>query len=46
MAQIIGFFLLACVCFLPVNIQAQARVDADLLNEISKIKAIDNHAHR
>jgi predicted TIM-barrel fold metal-dependent hydrolase len=45
MARFTRFFLLACVCFLSANIQAQTRADADLLNEISKIKAIDNHAH-
>src|SRR5260370_18842683 len=45
MAQIIRFFLLACVCLVSVNINAQTRADPDLLNEISKIKAIDNHAH-
>ena len=45
MARITRFFLLGCVCFLSANIQAQTRADADLLNEISKIKAIDNHAH-
>lgn len=45
MARISRFFLLACVCFLSADIQAQTRADADLLNEISKIKAIDNHAH-
>src|SRR5258708_352779 len=45
MAQIHRFFLLACVCFLSANLNAQTRVDTDLLNEISKIKAIDNHAH-
>src|SRR5258707_4144740 len=45
MGQIIRFFLLAIVCFLSANIKAQTRADADLLNEIFKIKAIDNHAH-
>src|ERR671939_13982 len=29
----------------PMAIYAQAGVDRDLLNEINKIKAIDNHAH-
>jgi hypothetical protein len=37
--------LLVCVCFLSIHANAQTRVDADLLAEISKIKAIDNHAH-
>src|SRR5258708_12427807 len=45
MSQIIRFFLLACVCLFSANINAQTRADPDLLNEISKIKAIDNHAH-
>ena len=45
MTQIIRFFLLVCVCFLSANVHAQTRADADLLNEISRIKAIDNHAH-
>ena len=41
--------LLAClVCALqsiPTRVAAQAGVDRDLLSEIMKIKAIDNHAH-
>src|SRR5882762_11744839 len=37
--------LLVCVCFLSFHANAQTRADPDLLNEISKIKAIDNHAH-
>jgi len=41
----IRLFLLACVCFCSASTHAQTRADADLLNEISKIKAIDNHAH-
>ena len=45
MTQIIRLFLLVCVCFLSANVHAQTRVDPDLLNEISRIKAIDNHAH-
>src|SRR5258708_14213024 len=45
MSQIIRFFLFACVCLFSANIDAQTRADADLFNEISKIKAIDNHAH-
>ena len=45
MTHTIRLFLLACVCFLSANIHAQTRADADLLNEISRIKAIDNHAH-
>jgi len=30
---------------ISTNLGAQTRVDQDLLNEILKIKAIDNHAH-
>lgn len=41
--------MLAClICALqtaPMNIAAQSGVDRDLLSEIMKIKAIDNHAH-
>jgi predicted TIM-barrel fold metal-dependent hydrolase len=37
--------LLACFFFLSLPVLAQTRADADLLNEISRIKAIDNHAH-
>ena len=29
----------------PSRVSSQAGVDKDLLNEINKIKAIDNHAH-
>jgi uncharacterized protein len=45
MTENIRLFLLACLCLFSANINAQTRVDGDLLNEISKIKAIDNHAH-
>lgn len=45
MTATIRLFLLACVCFFSTNIHAQTRADADLLNDISGIKAIDNHAH-
>src|SRR5713226_4237568 len=38
-------FLLFCICLVSFHIDAQTRVSPDLLNEISKIKAIDNHAH-
>src|SRR6266852_7436708 len=38
-------FLLFCICLVSFQIEAQTRVDADLLTEISRIKAIDNHAH-
>ena len=30
---------------LPINVSAQSDFDRELLSEISKIKAIDNHAH-
>lgn len=37
-------FLLS-LSMLPVQVSAQSGIDRDLLSEISKIKAIDNHAH-
>jgi hypothetical protein len=40
--------LIALICIaqsMPVNVSAQAGVDRELLAEIMKIKAIDNHAH-
>ena len=40
--------LVCLICALqttPTNIAAQSGVDRDLLSEITKIKAIDNHAH-
>src|SRR5437762_12290477 len=40
--------LVCLICALqttPMNIAAQSGVDRDLLSEIMKIKAIDNHAH-
>ena len=45
MTTTIRVFLLVCICLLSFHIDAQTRADAALLNEISKIKAIDNHAH-
>jgi uncharacterized protein len=45
MAQTIRLFLLGCVCLFSANVHTQTRADADLLTEIFKIKAIDNHAH-
>jgi hypothetical protein len=45
MTQAIRLFLLVCICLVAFHIHAQTRADADLLNEISRIKAIDNHAH-
>lgn len=40
-------FTVLCVCViaLAIGIHAQSGIDRDLLNEINKIKAIDNHAH-
>jgi predicted TIM-barrel fold metal-dependent hydrolase len=37
--------LVACFCLLTFPVGAQTRAGADLISEISKIKAIDNHAH-
>src|SRR3989442_15360730 len=38
--------LLSCVLLATAtDLRAQSGVDRDLLNEINKIKAIDNHAH-
>src|ERR1700694_2126493 len=37
--------LVACTCLLGFPVGAQTRADADLVAEISRIKAIDNHAH-
>src|SRR5260221_9798427 len=37
--------LVLCTCRFAFPVGAQTRADADLLTEISKIKAIDNHAH-
>jgi predicted TIM-barrel fold metal-dependent hydrolase len=45
MTQTIRFFLIICLCFFCANVHTQTRADPDLLNEIFKIKAIDNHAH-
>src|SRR5258708_28368946 len=45
MTASIRVFLLASVCFLGTQIDAQTIADRSLLAEISKIKAIDNHAH-
>src|SRR2546423_12185768 len=33
------------LCLIPFLVSGQMRTDADLLAEIMKIKAIDNHAH-
>ena len=45
MTASIRVFLLASVCLLGTHIGAQTVADPSLLAEISKIKAIDNHAH-
>src|SRR2546421_12512231 len=45
MTTTVRVFLLVCICILSFHVDAQTRADADLLTEISKIKAIDNHAH-
>ena len=37
--------LVACACLLGFSVGAQTRADAELLAEISKIRAIDSHAH-
>ena len=37
--------LLGALPFLPSRVAGQAGVDRDLLSEIMKLKAIDNHAH-
>jgi len=37
--------LVACACLLGFSVGAQTRADVGLVSEISKIKAIDNHAH-
>src|SRR5881396_840805 len=41
----VGVSLIAAFLSLPGRVSAQAGVDRDLLSEIMKIKAIDNHAH-
>jgi predicted TIM-barrel fold metal-dependent hydrolase len=41
----ISALLVAASCLLAFPVGAQTRADPDLLAEISKIKAIDNHAH-
>jgi uncharacterized protein len=37
--------LFLCLSLFPARLSAQSDLDRDLLSEISKIKAIDNHAH-
>lgn len=37
--------LFLCLSLFPAQVFAQSDLDRDLLSEISKIKAIDNHAH-
>src|SRR5713101_9222375 len=41
----LGALLICGACLLTFPVGAQTRADADLVVEISKIKAIDNHAH-
>src|SRR5947199_8824477 len=44
-AVAVGLSFIAAFLSLPGHVLGQAGVDRDLLSEISKIKAIDNHAH-
>ncbi len=44
-ASLLILSIVAIVGLAPSQISGQADVDKDLLNEINKIKAIDNHAH-
>src|SRR5258706_10569441 len=44
-AVVAGVSLIAAFLSLPSHVLGQAGVDRDLLSEIMKIKAIDNHAH-
>lgn len=37
--------LLLCLSVFPARLSAQSDLDRDLLSDISKIRAIDNHAH-
>jgi uncharacterized protein len=37
--------LFLCLSLFPARLSAQSDLDRDLLSDISKIKAIDNHAH-
>jgi len=41
----LGALLICGACLLTFPVGAQTRADANLVSEISKIKAIDNHAH-
>src|SRR5713226_9311226 len=45
MTASIRVFLFGCVCLHGAYINAQTQANPSLLAEISKIKAIDNHAH-
>jgi hypothetical protein len=45
MTRIVRSLIIASVCSFAFPAQAQTIADPALLNEISKIKAIDNHAH-
>src|SRR5437763_1795091 len=44
-AVVVGLSFIAAFLSLPDHVRGQAGVDRDLLSEIMKIKAIDNHAH-
>src|SRR6478609_5278169 len=44
-AVAVSVSLIAAFLSLPAQVRGQAGVDRDLLSEIMKIKAIDNHAH-
>src|ERR1051325_1987360 len=44
-AVAVGVSLIAAFLSLPAQVSGQAGVDRELLSEIMKIKAIDNHAH-
>jgi predicted TIM-barrel fold metal-dependent hydrolase len=45
MRQLISLLIFLCVSLLAGHTDGQTKADPELLNEISKIKAIDNHAH-
>ena len=45
MTAIFRFLLIVAFCLVAFPVDAQTRTHADLLAEIFKIKAIDNHAH-
>src|SRR2546428_13631733 len=45
MRQLISLLIFLCVSLLAGHTDGQTKADPELLSEISKIKAIDNHAH-